>query len=300
MFGMPVAKSKLHADWLAPGAAGIEMRPSVRLRGMGSALAENKARLREKRGTRHNSVLRSFRGKPMTRTTKSTAKSFQATLERMRSRLMWVIIRIPFDVAKVWGARGRFKVKGEINGFAFRTSLFPTRQGHHILLVNNRMQRAAKAAPGSVAQFHLEPDTEERIVTVPVELKRALAEDHSLRRWFDQLNYSTRKWITDWITQVRSAEARTRRAGQIAEHLMAVMDAERELPPILQVAFARDPRAREGWERMSPSQRRGHLLGIFYYRNPEARARRVAKVVQDAAAFAERAAKKGIGRSART
>ncbi len=66
------------------------------------------------------------------------------------------------------------------------------------------------------------------------------------------------------------------------------MEAERELPPTLQVAFVRDPRAREGWERMSPSRRRMHLLGIFYYRNPEARARRVAKVVQDAAELADR------------
>jgi len=223
------------------------------------------------------------------------AKSFQATLERMRSRLGWVIIRIPFDVAKVWGTRGRFTVKGEINGIAFRTSLFPTREGHHILLVNNRMQKGAGAAPGTVAEFRLAPDTEERIVILPAELQRALGEDRALRRWFDRLNYSIRKWICDWIGQVKSAEARVRRAEQVTEQLMATMEAEHELPPLLQVAFAREPRAREGWQCMSPSRRRGHLLAIFYYRSPDARARRVAKAVQDAAELAEKMKNKALG-----
>ncbi len=225
-----------------------------------------------------------------------TAKSFQARLERIDSPLKWVMIRIPFDAAKIWGKRGQLKVKGEINGFAFRTSLFPRRNGGHMMLVNKRMQRGAGAGPGSVAQFRLEPDTEERIITAPVELKRALAEDRSLRRWFDKLNYSMRKYIADWIAEVKSAEARTRRAEQIAERLLATMEAERELPPILQIAFAHNPQAREGWERMSPARRRGHLLGIFYYRDPEARGRRVEKALQDSMEVAQKTTAKGIRR----
>jgi uncharacterized protein YdeI (YjbR/CyaY-like superfamily) len=216
------------------------------------------------------------------------AKSFRAVLERSNSPLKWVIVRVPFDVAKIWGRRGQLRVKGEINGFAFRASLFPTGTGNHVLLVNKRMQAGAKVGPGAAAQFRLEPDTEKRIVTVPAELERALSEDRALRRWFDRLNPSTRREISDWITQVKSAEARVRRADQIAERLLSVMDAERELPPILRAAFARNPRAYEGWKRMSLVRRRGHLFGIFYYRSPEARARRVAKAVQDAYELATR------------
>jgi len=219
---------------------------------------------------------------------KPVSKSFKATLERMPSNLGWVIVRIPLDVPKVWGTRGMLKVKGEINGFAFRTSLFPTGKGYHYLLVNKRMQADAAARPGSVAQFRLEPDMEKRVATVPAELQRILNEDRSLRRWFDQLNYSTCKWITDRVVQVKSAEARVRRAEQAAEQLMATMEAERELPPILKLAFAREPRALAGWQRMSPTHRRGNLLAIFYYRTPEARDRRIAKIIEDALTFAER------------
>ncbi len=223
--------------------------------------------------------------------TKPPAKSFRATLERIQSRLGWTIIRIPFDVAKVWGTRGHLRVKGEINGFAFRTSLFPARGGGHILLVNKRMQKGGDVHQGMSAQFRLAPDLEERVAVVPVELKRFLKEDAYLRRWFEKLNYSIRNEVGKWIVQVKSPEARVRRSEQMAERLFATMEAERELPPALQLAFARDGRALQGWQRMSPSRRRGQLLAIFYYRSPQARARRIDKVVQEAAAFAERKAK---------
>ncbi len=223
--------------------------------------------------------------------TKPPAKSFRATLERIQSRLGWTIIRIPFDVAKIWGTRGQLRVKGEINGFAFRTSLFPARGGGHILLVNKRMQKGGDVRQDMSAQFRLEPDLEERVAVVPVELKHFFKEDAYLRRWFEKLNYSIRNEVGKWIVQVKSLEARVRRAEQMAERLLATMEAERELPPALQLAFARDGRALQGWQRMSPSRRRGQLLAIFYYRSPEARARRIDKVVQEAAAFAERQSK---------
>jgi hypothetical protein len=151
------------------------------------------------------------------------------------------------------------------NGFPFRTSLFPSRKGGHIMIVNKRMQAEAKAAPGMVARFILQPDTKERTVSTPAGLKRACGNDRTLLRWYGRLNSSTRKEIAAWITDVKSTEARARRADLIAERLLATMEGERELPPILQVAFAHHARAREGWERMSLSRRRGHWLGIFYF-----------------------------------
>ncbi|HTC95702.1 MAG TPA: YdeI/OmpD-associated family protein [Terriglobales bacterium] len=219
---------------------------------------------------------------------KPVAKSFKATLVRDNGVLGWVIVDIPFDVHKAWGMGGRPKVKGEINGFAFRTSLFPVRGGGHFMLVNKKMQAGARAFAGAVAQFRLEPDTEERTVTVPAELKRLLAQDRALSRWFERLNYSIRKYLCNLIREPKSAEARVRRAEQMAERLLATMEAEHELPPILQIEFNRRPHAREGWNRMSASHRRMHLLAIFYYKSPEARARRIARMMEETIKFAEK------------
>lgn len=218
---------------------------------------------------------------------------FEARLERLRSRLHWIIALVPLDATRVWGLRGQIKVKGEVNGYAFRTSLFPRRDGRHFLLINKRMQKGACAYEGNIASFKIELDREERSVAMPIELKHILTGDlgreaRALMRWYDGLNHSTRNDIVKWIDEPKSAAARVRRAEQLAERLLNVMQAERELPPILQVAFARQPKARAGWDSMSPSRRRGHLFAIFYYKTPEARGPRIDKMLGDATALAEK------------
>jgi uncharacterized protein YdeI (YjbR/CyaY-like superfamily) len=219
---------------------------------------------------------------------KPGGRTFQATLERIDSPLNWVMVRVPFDAGKVWGKRGQLKVKGEINGFAFRTSLFPDGKGGHRLLVNKLMQRGAKTTTGMTARFRLEPDSEVRVVTVPEEFHRALSEDRSLRRWFDGLNHSARNEICRGIAQAKSPAVRLRRAERMAECLLATMEAERELPPAFQIALAQNSLASKGWQLMSPARRRGHLFGIFYYQSQGARARRMAKAVEDAVLFAQK------------
>jgi uncharacterized protein YdeI (YjbR/CyaY-like superfamily) len=221
-------------------------------------------------------------------------KRFEAVLERTGDRLNWTIIRIPFDVTKIWGKRGQLRVKGKINGWAFQSSLFPTGQGTHMLMVNKKMQAGGKAAPGAKAKFILEPDTAPREVKPSPELLRMLRQSKQLQKYFDSLNYSTRRYISLWVEEGKHVETRRRRAEQLAERLMETMEAERELPPLLQIALQHNPKARAGWELMSRTHRRAHLLGIFYYRNPESRARRLAKAVEEMVEFAEkRAAKDG-------
>jgi Domain of unknown function (DUF1905)/Bacteriocin-protection, YdeI or OmpD-Associated len=219
---------------------------------------------------------------------KPASRIFQATLERVDSPLKWVMVRVPFDAAKVWGKRGHIKVKGEINGFAFRTSLFPDGNGGHRLLVNKLMQRGAQASPGMSARFRLERDSAVRVVTIPAELHRVLAEERSLRRWFDGLNHYMRSEFCRVIAQAKSPAVRLRRAERMAECLLATMEAERELPPALQIALAQNSLAREGWQSMSPSRRRSHLLGIFYTQSPGARARRMGRAIEDAVLFAQK------------
>lgn len=183
---------------------------------------------------------------------------------------------------KVWKTRQGKRVKGTIGGFAFRTSLFGSAAKGHFVLVNKVMQKGAGAHAGQMAEFVLEPDLEERKATVPPELAKLLKQDRALARWFEALSYSMRRDIGDLISEPKSAETRQRRAEQMAERMMLAMEGEKILPPILQLAFRREPLAQAGWTAMTPVQRRNHLLGIFYYQSPEARERRARKAVAEA------------------
>ncbi len=160
------------------------------------------------------------------------------------------------------------------------------------MLVNKKMQAGAKVARGSKARFRLQLDTAVRKIEPPSELTSMLRQSKDLRKYYESFSNSTRAYIAKWIAEGKHSETRKRRAGQMAERLMAVMEAEVELPPILKAAFARNPVAKLGWEKMPPSHRRFHLLGIFGYSNPETRARRVEKAMQEMIKYADKSAGK--------
>ena len=219
---------------------------------------------------------------------RSIAKTFAATLEHSGNSLNWIIIRVPFDAGRLWGKRGQIKVQGEINGFEFRSSLFPTGQGTHYMIVNKKMQTGGGVSPGGRARFRMEPDTTPRVLTLPAEWQAMLRQSKALQKFYASFNASARQWIAKWIQEGKQSATRVRRAEQMAERLMETMEAERELPPLIQLALARNPKAQAGWSQMPPSHRRAHLLGIFYYRNPESRARRITKAVAEMVAYAEK------------
>ena len=213
----------------------------------------------------------------------TTRKTFRAVLEATGTSLHWVIARVPVDLKKAWPSWKSRRVHGEINGFAFRTSLFPASQGKgHVLLVNKQMQAGAKATPGSKVQIWLEPDMAKQVIDLPRELADALKEDRRLRRWFDALSPSMRKGLGHLVDQPKGAETRQMRAERLAESLMLAMEGEEEVPPILRARFQRQPLASEGWSAMTPTQRRNHLLGIFYVQTVAGREKRVEKAIEDA------------------
>lgn len=227
-------------------------------------------------------------------------QTFQAILESGGTSLGWTIVRVPFDPVAVWPKRNGLRVLGTIRAAApqrtraatpcsFRTSLMKVRDGGWFFLVTKKTQKAARLTRGSLAEVVLEPDTEVRPpVVTPPELERFLREDRSLRRWHQALSPSNRKSIALLVAQPKSPAARQRRAELMAERMLLAMDGERETPPILQMAFNRQPEARTGWLAMTPIQRRGHLLGIFYYQSPESRQKRAQIAIADALRIAKK------------
>lgn len=207
-------------------------------------------------------------------------KRFRAVLQKERG-LGWTIARVPFDPPKVWSKMIRLRVRGQVNGAAFRTSLFADREGY-FLLVNRETQKKAGVVLGDSVEMVLEPDMEPRPAELPDVLEALLEDESGLRDWYDDLSESMRREIGKWVMGPKGEEARMRRAQQMAERLLATMEAEVELPPLIARAFRNRPKAKSGWQQMTKMQRRQQLLGVFYYQTPEARERRLEKLMEAA------------------
>ena len=226
----------------------------------------------------------------------SSVKRFRAVLEPLSGGLGWVVARVPFDVNKTWKKMVRLRVKVETGGEVFRTSLFAfsdPMQGGHFVLVNKKMQKAAGVKVGGMIDLAVEPDLDERETEIPAELETIFKKEKALKKWYGELSYSIRLYLARMIVDVKSPEARKRRAEQTAERMLMAMEGEKVLPPILEVAFRKHPRAKAGWEKMTDVQRRGHLLGVSYYQSPEAREKRAGKVVEACLDVLERGREKG-------
>jgi uncharacterized protein YdeI (YjbR/CyaY-like superfamily) len=218
---------------------------------------------------------------------KSNAKSFRATLEPSGMGLQSSFALLPFDIAKAWPGLKVRRVKGEINGFAFQTALFPTPRGHGFI-VNKKMLAGAGVRQGDRAQIRLEPDLEQRTEAIPEELIRAMRGAPGLRKWFDKLPAGHKRWIAHTITEPKSAASRQKRAEQTAELLYLTMEGEKEIPPILRAAFQRQPLSEAGWKTLTPIQRRNFLWGIFSCSRPESREKRVRLAIETALARVSR------------
>jgi hypothetical protein len=212
-------------------------------------------------------------------------------LERVESIPPWVIARLPFDPKKAWPEWSSRRVRGTLNGFEFQTSLLSTKGKGYWFVVYKKMLKAAGAKPGDKVEVRIEPDLEGHIYAEPKELTAVMRQDKDLRRGFDALPPSARRWFAMFVDQAKATTTRRQRAERIAETVMQVMECEEFPPPILRAAFQRQPLAEQGWNASTRTQRRNHLLGIFMAQGIEARERRTAYVLEKCLEIARR--KKG-------
>ncbi|MBM3331767.1 DUF1905 domain-containing protein [candidate division WOR-3 bacterium] len=145
-------------------------------------------------------------------------KNFRARIAPMGDA-RWSCIRIPFDVESAFGSKARVAVKGTVNGFAFRSSIFPDGSGSHFMMLNKAIREGAKVDTGDTVAVAMEPDTKARTIAVPKDLKAALALLPTLHSLFSNLSYSHKREYVDWISEAKRPETRQARIRKALELL---------------------------------------------------------------------------------
>jgi len=129
-------------------------------------------------------------------------------------------ITIPFDVEQTYGTRARVPVRGTLNGFPYRSSIFPM-GGKFMMAVNKELRAGANAKGGDTISVTMECDDEPRIITPPADLARALKANKPAQAAWDKLSYTHRKEHARAVEDAKRPETRVRRIEKAIAELAA-------------------------------------------------------------------------------
>jgi len=147
-----------------------------------------------------------------------TALRFAGTLEAARGGGAYV--ELPADVLAALGGGTRLRVRGTLNGVAFRSNTMPTGDGSACLGVHKATREAAGVVHGDRVTVEVEPDEAPRPLSVPPELAAALAAEPAAQAAFDRLSPSQRREYATWVAEAKREETRARRVAQALERLL--------------------------------------------------------------------------------
>ena len=127
-------------------------------------------------------------------------------------------VEIPFDVEAAFGSK-RPKVKAQIEGIKYRGTLMRMGSECHMLGILKSIREQVGKNFGDEVTVTVEADTEERVVEIPVELKKAFKAEKEAKAAFDKLSYTHQREYVMWINEAKRDETRQGRIAKTIEML---------------------------------------------------------------------------------
>jgi uncharacterized protein YdeI (YjbR/CyaY-like superfamily) len=109
-------------------------------------------------------------------------------------------------------------VRGTINGYPYRSSIFPY-SGVHYLIVNKEVRDGAGVRAGDEVDMVMERDDESRVIEPPEDLARAIAGSAAAQRAWEKLSYTHKKEYATAVEEAKKPETRARRIEKAVEEL---------------------------------------------------------------------------------
>lgn len=128
-------------------------------------------------------------------------------------------VEVPFDAESELGSK-RPKIRATFDGRPdppYRGSLLRMGGDTYLLGVLKAIREEIGKGPEDSVRVVVWKDIQVRKITVPSDLKQALAGDETARAAFDALSYTHRKEYVQWIEEAKKPETRERRVAKTLE-----------------------------------------------------------------------------------
>jgi hypothetical protein len=144
-------------------------------------------------------------------------QKFKVVLEKVEG-MDAARVTVPFDVQEAFGSKGRVPVRGTINGYPYRSSIFPY-SGIHYMVVNREVREGARVRGGDEVEMVMERDEEPRVIEPPEDLASAIEGNATARAAWDTLSYTHKKEYARSVEEAKRPETRARRIEKAVEEL---------------------------------------------------------------------------------
>jgi hypothetical protein len=155
-------------------------------------------------------------------------KRFRLVLETDEKHPNVTAITIPFDVKDAFGTRARTAVRGTINGFPYRSSIFPMGEGKFYMVVNKEMRAGAKVKGGDLIDVVMERDDAPRTIETPPDFAKALKANKAVQAAWETLSFSHKREYVGAILEAKRPETRARRIERAIVKLAAMKPAAKK------------------------------------------------------------------------
>jgi Bacteriocin-protection, YdeI or OmpD-Associated/Domain of unknown function (DUF1905) len=146
------------------------------------------------------------------------AQSFKAVIGKAPGGAL--LVPVPFDPDRVWGAKPRHLVRGHVGRCGVRGAV-ERRDDGYALKLGAAWARDNPIAPGDTVEVALEAEGPQRDALEP-DIATALAKEPKAAAFFDGLAQFYRKAYLTWIAGTkRKPEERARRIAEVVKLLKA-------------------------------------------------------------------------------
>ena len=136
------------------------------------------------------------------------AQTFRTTLRQEGKTATG--FEVPPEVVEALGGSKRPPVTITINGYTYRSTVFPYTEASMLPLAAEH-RSAAGVQAGQEIEVTLELDTAPRVLEVPPELAAALDADPQAKAFFEGLSYSNKRVFTLSVEGTNNPETKARR-----------------------------------------------------------------------------------------
>jgi Domain of unknown function (DUF1905)/Bacteriocin-protection, YdeI or OmpD-Associated len=132
-----------------------------------------------------------------------------------------VIAVVPFDIETVFGVKNRVDIKGTVDGCPIERTLLPVGDGRHYFMLNAKILKAIGKKTGDEVYIEIEEQehTGYKEVELPDYFIFELEGNPVAKAQYEASNPSTKRWVAEFVTQPKSADAKAKRVLKALEVL---------------------------------------------------------------------------------